>query len=435
MNILPRISVIIPVYNTEKYLRKCLDSVLIQSFDEIEVICVNDGSTDASISILREYEQKDNRVRVFCQANSGLGASRNFGIKKARGEYVIFVDSDDMLIPNCLNVLYDEACINGLNVLSSEIEVQYENEKLKTITHEDYYKKNKVYNYVTSGRCLFADMIKNNDFCISANLLFINREWMIREGVYFPEGIFFEDAIFCLKCYSSAKKIKHINYRSYVYHVRSSSIMTSEIDEKRIISWLEVFRFEVVLLLKDNSDILFQSALIKFIRNWYSYIRNISLKYTAMFDMKLSPQYSLLRLFLGLEKNDDLGSVCDDEKLLLLGFETMVENSGGAIIYGAGELGLIILKYLSLIKKKHLIKCFAVSSKDGKEKSIRSIPIYTIDDCKDSDSLIILAANEKNQKAMVRKLRELNLNNYYTLSDKVKFSIKRRMLNEASRSV
>lgn len=103
MNIQPKVSVIIPVYNSEPYLKQCLDSVLNQSMKELEVICVDDGSTDASTRILREYEAVDSRVRVIWQVNQGAGAARNTGMEVAKGQYLYFMDSDDYCTPQFLH--------------------------------------------------------------------------------------------------------------------------------------------------------------------------------------------------------------------------------------------------------------------------------------------------------------------------------------------
>ena len=98
MSICPKISVIIPVYNAEKYLRKCLDSVILQTYRNLEILCVNDGSTDGSADILREYRAKDDRVRVFEQEHSGTANARNYAMTAANGEYLSFVDADDWLL-------------------------------------------------------------------------------------------------------------------------------------------------------------------------------------------------------------------------------------------------------------------------------------------------------------------------------------------------
>ena len=103
---LETISIIIPIYNVESYLRKCLDSIMEQSFSYFELLLINDGSTDASAQICQEYVEKDDRIRYFEKENSGVSSARNFGIKHSRGEYIIFIDSDDWVEPNYLEILY-----------------------------------------------------------------------------------------------------------------------------------------------------------------------------------------------------------------------------------------------------------------------------------------------------------------------------------------
>jgi len=104
-----KVSVIIPVYNQEKYLRQCMDSVVAQTLRDIEIICVDDGSTDASLAILKEYEKSDSRVSVITQQNSGAGAARNRGLDVARGSYLSFLDSDDYFEPDMLETAYAAA--------------------------------------------------------------------------------------------------------------------------------------------------------------------------------------------------------------------------------------------------------------------------------------------------------------------------------------
>ena len=112
-------SIIIPVYNVEPYLRTCLESVFNQSFDDWEVVCVNDGSTDGSAAILEAYSAKDNRLRIITQSNGGLSAARNAGMKEAKGDHILFLDSDDWLEANALETLAqnlddeDMLCFSG----------------------------------------------------------------------------------------------------------------------------------------------------------------------------------------------------------------------------------------------------------------------------------------------------------------------------------
>lgn len=104
---MPAVSIIVPVYNVEKYLAECLDSLLAQTMQDFEIICVNDGSKDGSAEILKQYEAKDSRISVITQKNQGVSAARNAAVKKAKGEYLYFMDSDDVIKPETLEILWD----------------------------------------------------------------------------------------------------------------------------------------------------------------------------------------------------------------------------------------------------------------------------------------------------------------------------------------
>ena len=110
------ISVIIPVYNSEKYLKKCLDSLLNQTFKNFEIICVNDGSVDNSLKILEEYKLKDNRIVLINSKNEGPGSARNKALDVAKGRYIIFVDSDDWVDEKCLEIFYTNANITNADI-------------------------------------------------------------------------------------------------------------------------------------------------------------------------------------------------------------------------------------------------------------------------------------------------------------------------------
>ena len=115
---MPKVSVIIPVYNVEKYLRECLDSVINQTLKDIEIICVDDGSSDGSLKILEEYAQKDNRIKVLKQEHGGVSCARNLALGGAAGEYMLCLDSDDYLELNTLESLYNRALNFDLDMLS-----------------------------------------------------------------------------------------------------------------------------------------------------------------------------------------------------------------------------------------------------------------------------------------------------------------------------
>ena len=112
------ISIIIPIYNTEKYLKRCLDSVINKSYENLEIILINDGSTDASEEICKDYLEKDKRIKYFKKANGGLSSARNYGIKKSTGKYIGFVDSDDVISYDMFLTLY-----NNLVETSSDMSI------------------------------------------------------------------------------------------------------------------------------------------------------------------------------------------------------------------------------------------------------------------------------------------------------------------------
>ena len=117
MNNQPKVSIIVPIYNVEEYLVKCLDSLVNQTLKEIEIICINDGSTDNSLEILKAYAQKDDRITVINKKNSGVSDARNTGLEMANGEYVMFVDSDDYLEIQTCQSIYEKIKKDNSNLL------------------------------------------------------------------------------------------------------------------------------------------------------------------------------------------------------------------------------------------------------------------------------------------------------------------------------
>ena len=123
----PKVSVIIPIYNVEGYVFQCLDSLLAQSFGDFEVLCIDDASADNSAAVIREFQQKDPRVRLLQQEHAGVSAARNLGIANARGEYIAFVDGDDWLSPDALEKLVTAAESNHADIVVSSAQVHFEN--------------------------------------------------------------------------------------------------------------------------------------------------------------------------------------------------------------------------------------------------------------------------------------------------------------------
>ena len=121
-----QITVILPVYNVEKYLKQCLDSIVNQTFKDFECLCVNDGSTDNSLSILQEYAQKDKRFKIITQKNGGTSVARNTGIKHTNTKYLTFIDSDDWITENYLEILYNKIEETNADIVRASYKFYFE---------------------------------------------------------------------------------------------------------------------------------------------------------------------------------------------------------------------------------------------------------------------------------------------------------------------
>lgn len=209
-----KVSVILPIYNVAKYLPKCLDSILNQTLQDIEVICVNDESPDNSLDILNQYAKLDDRIIIINQPNSGPGRARNNGIKQANGEYVSFVDPDDWIDENMLDAMYKTAKKENADLV--ECGVMTHNEKNgKTKTKVE--KVNNIFNWQDNPQYVFQG--------ITAGWSKLCRLACLKENnIVFADGKCAEDQIFTIALRISANKIVYMKETFYHYLIRKTSI-------------------------------------------------------------------------------------------------------------------------------------------------------------------------------------------------------------------
>ena len=223
----PVISIIIPVYNVEKWLNKCIDSILSQSYENFEVILVNDGSTDKSKDICDQYSKEDKRVKVFHNKNKGLSYSRNFGVKKSNGKYVMFVDSDDFIsdiniIDKFINILEkDKSDFIYTSYCRFNDENEEEITEILPIDINNNHIKGK------SGIEILSMLIEKNNYHHAAYLKICNRKFLIENNLLFKEGIYHEDAEWSPKLFYYAKRISIYNEPYYMRRMRENSIITT----------------------------------------------------------------------------------------------------------------------------------------------------------------------------------------------------------------
>lgn len=221
---MPKISVIVPVYNTEMYLKECLESIVTQTLDDIEIICINDGSTDSSLDIVKEYAGKDGRIVVIDKQNEGVAIARNLGIDRATGEYVCFMDSDDYYPSNdILEELYNKA--KGNNVLIAGGEFSAFDDKTRP------YELKQNFENIDDGYLFVKDEIieyKDYQFDYGFHRFIYDRNFLVNNNIYFPIYVRFEDPVFLVKAMYYAEKFYAVKKFTYAYRGLDKDISTKD---------------------------------------------------------------------------------------------------------------------------------------------------------------------------------------------------------------
>ena len=222
-----KVSVIIPVYNVENYLKQCLESVINQTLKDIEIICIDDASTDGSISVLNRYAVKDKRIQIVSnKKNRGLSAVRNDGVKISKGKYLFFLDSDDYIENNALEVLHDLADKKQTDMLGFRWYIEREEdyipdgiEKIVLMSPTED---------VVSGEELFIKRVGEGAFNVYACMYLYSRRFLIDNNLSFDEEIIYEDQLFFFQVLMEAERVYCIPDRLYHYRIRKDSITNNE---------------------------------------------------------------------------------------------------------------------------------------------------------------------------------------------------------------
>ena len=246
------ISVIIPVFNCEKYLDICITSVLMQSYQDYEIICIDDKSTDDSLTILKKYAKNDNRIKILTNdVNKGPGYCRNKGVDVAEGRYIFFLDSDDWINEETLEVLYNRCENDKLDFIMFKYFVYYDDKNI--FGHEPYYDmiymdeySNKIFNH--------WDLDPRDVFRLPlgpCNKLY-KKSFLDDNNIRFPSGnLIYEDNPFFFKIITLAKKISVMNMYLYNRRRRLDSIMNA-IDDDRLFSRIFIADTVIQYFLSDN---------------------------------------------------------------------------------------------------------------------------------------------------------------------------------------
>ena len=220
----PKVSIIVPVYNVEKYLKRCIESLVEQSYLNLEILLVDDGSTDTSLSICTEYKAKDSRIRVYHKENEGLGLTRNYGIERAEGKYLTFVDSDDYLTKDAIEWMVLKALETDADIVIAN--TYYKNEKLKVTLPERLYMDGEIKELlVTHMMGNYAKRIDAISYTATAKLF--KKKIFDEYNLRFPSErkLIWEDLAFSIETYPLCKKV-YVSHKPVYYYCFNGGSLT-----------------------------------------------------------------------------------------------------------------------------------------------------------------------------------------------------------------
>lgn len=402
-----KISVIIPIYNMGQYLEECLDSVLAQTLTDIEIICVNDGSTDNSLDILQKYAKRSDKIILLDQQNSGVGQSRNNGISIARGEFVAFMDPDDLYPENdVLEYLYKCANENKVNICGGSFDHIRDGEV--------FIKKE----YIFTSDCIMD--FREYSYLYGFWRFIYNLEFLKKNNLIFPSYGRCQDLPFLVNamvCSGKFYAVRKITYRYRVGHKRLNlSAQTTVEYAKGIVDLLKITKennmkkYHALTVKSLQMDL--RKAIYKHIASGYYDLHEMVYKINKAIDIKLLQEedYKDASPFL-LEPSEIpnfVKKVLDNE----MQFVNTLLKYKNIVIYGAGHVGKMVAEYIQSINEIQVI-CFAVSPGTENPSSINGVPIQVITELTsyNKNVLVLIATFDKLHNEIKNTLEDLQFKN------------------------
>lgn len=250
------VTVIVPVFNTEKYLACCIDSICKQSYSDLQIILINDGSTDGSLKICEKYAMKDSRITLLSQKNAGVSSARNAGLEAAEGYYLCFLDSDDYLEIDAIQTLVNSH--SDEDMIVSRFSTINENGSIGSSSKE-------ISSFITDSNSMIKYVLSPTvEYAYQGylwNKLYLN-EIIQKNNIRFDESISYnEDRLFLINYLLSSRKVRFISDKTYNYRQRSGSAMSAVDQHFRTNQLTELYAFdEISMLLKKHQHILYYAA-------------------------------------------------------------------------------------------------------------------------------------------------------------------------------
>ena len=410
-----KVSVIIPVYNTASYLGECIDSVLEQTIHDLEVICVNDGSTDNSINIMSKYAQDDSRVKIFSLAqNHGLPFARNYGLDIAQGEYISFLDSDDMFADkHALEILYTQSKKQELDLLMFDGLFMYDEDDISLKKCDSTRKialSNKYYG-IYDGENAFKMFMENGDFIPSVCFSLFKREFLINKHLIFNDKMTnHEDLLFMFQVFLDCKRMKHLSKKFYIYRRHQNSSTTEVVTPKWLLSigicYLEAMKF-----------VSMRDCPIDLLAVLTNYFDDIKQKFQVVYVklIKMGIDANKLLEYFSVHEQLKLRLLLYSRHILMLEEYQEIISHRGVIIYGAGKIGREVSSLLEI----YGIHDYYIAETRTSEstKYINGKEVLSLNELKylAPDSIVLLAATWTHHADMIKEMHQLGFNNYINM--------------------
>ncbi len=435
-----KVSVIIPVYNTEQYLRECLDSVFSQTLKEIEVIAVDDGSTDGSLSILKQYKAKYPNMIVISQKNSKQGAARNAGLKVARGETVLFVDSDDYLCAEALEKLYSCLSTNNLDMVIYDAWafVECTKEYLPKLYNRNACGINKTQIY--NGIDFWNRYYEKGAISVSPCLFFYSTEFLRKYKFYFQEQVFYEDNEFAVKSYIKAKRMMYLNEKLYYRRYRDGSTVRSKYTTTHLKGMIRSVTIIWEHISEAESSLQEQSSFLSFLAGVIGRMTDMWKEMDYYIDGEIAEEWNtflsvtekcafddtvnvflyenvseLLELMLKYHLPEAIkinALTCTLSKWERLIYSNVIGDNQNICVYGVGMVGDIILKILEKLGfHRDKIVC-AVTKKENEQSFYKGYPLIEITEVDKQLVDVIVIASTKYRDEMICTVKSLYANKY-----------------------
>lgn len=407
-----KVSVIIPIYNMGKYLEECLNSVFSQSLKEIEVICINDGSTDNTIEILKRYSSIYSNIVIVNQENLGVGKSRNNGINIAKGEFVAFIDPDDFYPENnILECLYNNAKSYNVNICGGSL-CSFKN----GVVIRDYYGSLKDYTFFEDKKMKYEEYQYHFGF----SRFIYNLDFLKKNNIFFPLYSRYEDPPFLVKAMVYANEFYSMKKVTYCYRQGYKKvILTPEktidyakgiLDLLKLSSELGYSKLHNLVLENLHNDL--STGIYKHAGKYYEELENLIYEINKSIDVKLLKDKNKIFENPYILNINEINEYIKNNKKNEVDFIHNLSKYNYVIIYGAGKVALFVYDYIKYIDKTKII-CFAVTDTSKNPKYIDNIPVRNITQITEykNKALVLIATYNSLHQEIKNKLEELEFKN------------------------